>query len=252
MACFHLFAICCYDQTISHFVYFTVRPESIWSARFVYLFDSIFSFVAFGTQPPATFKTILSFILTNLWFAACLHIVFDKRFSNENQACNIVFDLNKLEYTDEVACYPLHFSPSNRWHSILLAVTAVWKYTSNQTKPNRFDARAFLMFDCSVFWCMMMLLISIPRHVFTCHKNFISSFIITHHKHHFITCWADFGCFDNSLFIILALLCVLHERLIPRTLFCKKHQGDTGKKCAQPNERTKQSRIKCTVAMKNT
>lgn len=62
-------------------------------------------------NPPATFKTILSFILTNLWFAACLRIVFDKRLWNENQACNIVFDLNKLEYTDEVACYPLHFSP---------------------------------------------------------------------------------------------------------------------------------------------
>lgn len=91
--------------------YFTVRPESIWSARFVYLFDSIFSFVAFDTQPLATFKTILSFILTNPWFAACLRIVFDKRFWNENQACYIVFDLNKLEYTDEEACYPLHFSP---------------------------------------------------------------------------------------------------------------------------------------------
>lgn len=74
----------------------------------LYLFDSIFSF---DTQPPATFKTILSFILTNLRFAACLRIVFDKRFWNENQACNLVFDLNKLEYTDEVACYPLHFSP---------------------------------------------------------------------------------------------------------------------------------------------
>lgn len=52
--------------------------------------------------------------------------------------------------------------------------------------------------------------------IYVCHEDFISSFIITHHKHHYVY-MSEFHCFNASLFIILSSLLYLH---LKSQLFC--------------------------------
>lgn len=75
--------------------------------------------------------------------------------------------------------------------------------------------------------------------IYVCHEDFISSFIITHHKHHYVY-MSEFHCFNASLFIILSSLFYLHltlsltsrslSHLVQMFLSLKFSHTTTGKK----------------------
>lgn len=172
---------------------------------------------------------------------------FDKRFRNGNKVWNVEFDLNKPK-----ACI------------VALVMICVAKFFFSyfffdiffSFSHRRFWVTAQISmqqhFLCSVMWGANLLsFISVPRHVFTCRSDFISSFIIntwweTERKseHHFAR--ADGPSF--GFLVALALLYLSFYR------YCISHMLNHSniRRAVWNNKRNNQHRIKYAIATKNT